>query len=1199
MPRLRPALGSIVAAWALALALAPAVGAAGGTAAPDPIYRNGSYSFAERAADLVARMTVAEKASQLVATRPPAIPRLGIHYWGWWNEANHGVAFLQLYPPFYPNQLVNTSTYPVDLALGSSWDPSLVYAEASQIGDEAREVAPENFRNLDFFAPTVNLARDPRWGRNDESFSEDPLLTARMASQYVDGLQGETPDGRLPAKGDGYLKALATLKHYALNNSENNRMTGSSNVDQRTLREYYTSQFAQIIERSHPGAIMSAFNEVNGTPAAADPFLIDTLARQTDGFGGYFASDCDAIDDIVAGHHWRPPGYPRPANETESRALANAAGEDLHCNLPYTAYTYRNTLPAATLEGIRTPEDVYNAQDMDISLMRLFTARMELGEWGDINSEPYVRQARAALGGTPWPNLDSNHAITETPERLALDQYIADRTQVLLKNGPGAGGAPVLPMQVPSSGPFKVAVYGLLANQQSPYLGDYSSYQAASGAQRTINPYAGIKAEIQSIDPQAQVDYYEGFAGGASAAQLTTIDQSAVAAASGYNYVIVVAGTDYSTAHENLDRTSLELPGAQAQLIGALAARNPNTVAVLQTVGEVNLGSFQSSVPAIVWSSFNGQREGLALADVLLGHYDPSGHLPFTWYQSGSELPSIDDYRIRPGPGTPGRTYMYFRGPVSYPFGYGLSYTTFSASDLRFSRTHLTPNDTLETSVRVTNTGRYHGEDLVELYVTKRGPGNPVKRLEGFQQVALSPGQSATVKIPVKVLDLAFWHSGRWVVEAGLYGVQIASSAQQVLLSRYVAVGGRLLTTPRTVTASPTMPGDPQRGIRERVMFPVGTTIDPGLTVALDDGSLHGDGHGPLPAGMRVRFASDRPDVVSTKDAAITTVGDGAATVTAAVTYHGRTVYGTFVVRVLSELSGITLRLRGAPAKKRKHGTGTGAINSVALPGFEPDRLRYDVIVPYGTRLPRLAAVTPDRHAHVHVGQVGRVPGVARISITGRDGIAQTYTLFFARPALTQSFAAPLGPQWRWIRRDPANELISGGELQITAQQGDLSGDTRPGTNLLVEPALGDWTITTRMTVSGPPAIPGQQAGVIAYQDDQNYLKLDWEPSGLVETVADSLSGIPVRETVATYPIAGRLGDTVWLRIVKRGPRYTTYFSADGRRFRAIYNVGAPMDDLNVGLFAWNGPSQAGSLRASFGYLKVSNSGPLNLASLH
>src|ERR1019366_287450 len=238
-----------------------------------PIYLNRSYSFADRAADLVSRMTRAEKASQMDSSAAPAIPRLGVQAYGWWNESLHGVSRLQLTPSGNATVLDNTTSYPIDLSLGSSWDTSLMYQEASAISDEAREVVPENSLNLDFYSPTVNLSRDPRWGRNDETFSEDPLLTAAIASQYVNGMQGQDQQGHRLPQGGGYLKTITTIKHFAANNTEDTRLTGSANMDERTLREYYTAQFKQIIQQSHPGSIMSAYNEVNGTPSAADVHL--------------------------------------------------------------------------------------------------------------------------------------------------------------------------------------------------------------------------------------------------------------------------------------------------------------------------------------------------------------------------------------------------------------------------------------------------------------------------------------------------------------------------------------------------------------------------------------------------------------------------------------------------------------------------------------------------------------------------------------------------------------------------------------------------------------------------------------------------------------------------------------------------------------------------------------------------------------
>jgi beta-glucosidase len=973
------------------------------------IYRNRSYTPAERAADLVARLTLQEKASEMIAGESAAIPRLGVQSYGWWNEAGHGLYAEQILPdgttaPGQPQYLNNTTVYPDDLSLGSSWDPALMYRESSAISDEARELAPEQFRDLDFFSPTVNLSRDPRWGRNDETFSEDPLLTADMGAQFVNGLEGKDMRGRLLRQGGGYLKAIATLKHYAANNSEFNRETGSSNVDEATLREYYTAQFRQIIAKSQPGAIMSAFNEVNGTPAPASAHLIDTLARQTYGFRGYFTSDCDAVDDIVAGHDWQAPRYHRPVTPTEARAIANAAGEDLNCNLFYLPLNYANALPTAF--GIRTPTGRFTVNDMDESLVRLFAARIGTGEFDNVNAQPWVRRARTELNGFRWSNDDSNGAVTETSDRLALSQDAAVRSQVLLKNDVtrrrDRSVGRLLPIQVPSGGAFKVAVIGHEGNRAPPnglFMGDYASHQGVPGQAKEVTPYGGIRSAIQAIDPSAQVDFYQGFTTGDAASTLTNINSLDVNAAANYDYVIVDVGTDWSTSGERQDRFSLELPGAQAQLIRAVAARNPNTIVTMQTSGDVNVADWQSAVPAIMWSSFGGQREGAALGDALVGRYNPSGHLPFTWYQSDSELPPIGDYRIRPGPGRAGRTYMYFRGAVSYPFGYGLSYTTFSASDLHVSSTHLTADDTVRASAKVKNTGTRAGEDLVQLYVTTPGRGAPQKRLEGFQQIYLPPGRTRSVTLAVKLSDLALWAGSHFAVRDGNYKLEIASSAQDVQLSRSVHVRGRLTRTPSVVTASPQMPGDHSRGIPERIMFPVGTVIDPHLTVAMNDSSLYGyigkrRSRG-LPAGARVRYSSDNPGVVSVSNGAIRTVANGAATITASVTYNGVTATGQFVVRALSELNQLGIKGRAHKVSQGHHKKTISTF--VPLRGFHPDTFVYRVIVPSGRPIPHLVASCADRRAHVHISQTATVPGTAQITVSGPDGITESYTVNFTR----------------------------------------------------------------------------------------------------------------------------------------------------------------------------------------------------------
>jgi beta-glucosidase len=908
------ALAALAAASLAAVGPSSAAARPGTAAASPPIYLNRAYTPAERAADLVSLMTTAEKAAQMDSSQAPAIARLGVAAWGWWNEANHGVNASTIHPSGNATTLTNTTSYPSDLSMGSTWNPALVYQEARQIGAEAREVSPGNTENLDFYAPTVNLARDPRWGRNDEAWSEDPTLTADLASQYVDGLQGENSHGQLPRSADGYYQAIATLKHFAANNSEFNRRTGSSDMDQRTLREYYTAQFASIIAQSHPGSIMSAYNEVNGTPAAASVQLIDTLARQTFGFNGYFTSDCDAIYEIQAGHNWIPPNSTTPVNPYTRSAYANSAGEDLDCNAGYhDSFSYGNTVPAALTQNIQTLTDTYNIGDVDTSLVRLFTARIETGEFDAQAQVPWVAAARAALGGVTWVNDNSNNAITETPQRLAQAQASADQSLVLLKNAsvpqPGGGG-PLLPLKVPPSGPYKIAVIGYYAHPASLFLGGYSSIQAAAGAANNVDSYTGIKAAVQAINPDAQVDYYPGVTGGTTGATLTTVDQASVAAAAGYDAVVIVAGTDASTGAEAHDRTTLALPGAQASMISQVEAANPNTIVYLETMGEVDTSPFQGTSPALLWSSYNGQRQGAALADVLLGKVTPSGHLPFTWYADQSQLPAIGDYAIRPTATTDGRTYEYFTGSVAWPFGYGLSYASFRYSHLALDHARVDANGSVTVSVDVTNTSHLAGATVAQLYATTPdAPAalqRPAKRLEAFRKVWLDPGQTRRITFPVQVPGLAFFDeaSNRYQVDDGRYGLQVGTSATDVAQQAFIDVSGALRPVPAVVTAKPVAAGGAASGIAQQVYFPVGTVIDPQLTVSLSDQSSYGyvtaGQSTPLPVGMTVRYSSDHPGTVAVSGhgSVISAVGMGAATVRATVTYHGKSASGSFVVDV-------------------------------------------------------------------------------------------------------------------------------------------------------------------------------------------------------------------------------------------------------------------------------------------------------------
>jgi beta-glucosidase len=874
-------------------------------AASSSIYLDPHYSPAERAADLVSRLTVAEKAAQMNSSLAPAVPRLGIAQLSWWNEAAHGVAREGVKTDANPDVLTNTTSYPVDLSLGSTWNPGLMYDEASAISDEAREVARDNRFGLNYYSPTVNLARDPRWGRGDETFSEDPVLTARMAGQYVNGLQGADQRGRPLPEGRGYLKAAATLKHFAANNSEFNRLTGSSDMDERTLREYYTAQFRALVRDSRPASIMSAYNEVNGTPAAASIPLIDTLARQTFGFGGFFTSDCDAVYIIQSGHRWQPPGTDHPLDEIERNAWANAAGEDLNCQQGYhDDVNFGNALPTAIGRGIVTPAGTYSENDLDVSLVRLFTARIATGEFDQQSRVPWVARARARVARGTWVNSDANGAVTQTRSRLVLARRVADESIVLLRNDTAS-----LPLKVPATGPFRIAVIGPFAHPDKVYLGGYSSNQGPAGQARTVDAYTGLKTYVQAINPRAAVDFLSGV----DPRDVDQVDEKAVDAAAGYDVVVVCVGTDPTNGDEGVDRESLDLPGAQAQLVREVSARNRRTIVYAETGGQFTVAPLGANVPTLLWSSYNGQRKGEALADVLLGRRNPSGHLPFTWYRNEADLPPVGDYAIHPGPTGPGRTYQYFRRPVSFPFGHGLSYTGFRVRPAVAIPARADANASITVTTRVTNVGSVPGAQVVQLYAaTPDAPASaqrPVRRLVDFRKVQLLPGASATLHFTVRLPDLAFFQGdrtrGRWVVDPGRYAFSVGTSSADLQHPAVVSVRGALRTEPSVVTVKPVTGADAAGGIAQRTLFRPGDAIDPRVSVAMNDDTLYG-WIGPhrsrhLPAGLKLAYRSNRPEVADTagsRRAPVRARAPGVATITVDVTYHGRTRSGWFVVLV-------------------------------------------------------------------------------------------------------------------------------------------------------------------------------------------------------------------------------------------------------------------------------------------------------------
>ena len=803
-----PAFALLLVATSSIAVAAPA-SAAAPTTAPTPVYLDTHYSFEERAADLVSRMTLPEKILQLHTNNAPAIPRLGVQQYTYWSEGQHGINRLGADTAEGSQGAVDdvhATSFPVNFASSMSWDRELMYQETTAISDEIRGTldktlfgtgqnnlgpSADDYGSLTFWAPTVNLDRDPLWGRTDEAFGEDPYLVGQMAGAYVDGYQGQTLNGKPTTP---YLKVAATAKHYALNNVEDTRNHDSSNTSDENLRDYCLKQFQSLIEDSGVSGLMTSYNAINGTPSPADTYTTDAIARRSYGFDGYVTSDCGAVGDIwnPGSHNWAPPGWTTSTAGGRTVWTQTATGKQVPAAAGAQAYALRAgtdincTGDEATLSNVQAAiqAGVLSVGVVDQALVDLFTVRMRTGEF-----DPPSK--------IKWTTITKDQI--ESPAHQALARTVADNSLVLLKNDPVAGSAllPADPAKLNS-----VVVVGDLANTVT--LGGYSGAPT-----HQVNAVQGITSAVKAANPAATVtfDACGTSTTATAAAACSAATQEAIKTA---DLVLVFIGTDGKVAGEGNDRNNLNIPGNYRSLIDQVhALGNPRTALAMQTDGPIAISDVQADFPAIVFSSYNGQDQGDALADVLFGKHNPSGHLDFTWYQDDSQLAPMENYGLSPAEtGGLGRTYQYFTGTPTYPFGYGLSYSSFRFAKLSVP-SRANANGTVDASVAVTNTGSVPGATVAQLYVgspTVAGRQLPVKRLAGFAKSAvLQPGQTQRLTMRVKVSDLSFWDSTRDkdVVYNGAYQFQVGADSAHIAAQSAVRVSGAIAPRVTDVTVQP------------------------------------------------------------------------------------------------------------------------------------------------------------------------------------------------------------------------------------------------------------------------------------------------------------------------------------------------------------------------------------------------------------
>ncbi|XP_065828934.1 uncharacterized protein [Oscarella lobularis] len=684
-------------------------------------YCNVSLDLITRTKDLVSRMTVAQKISQLVTGAPGvSSDNVSIAGYQWWSEALHGVAGSP--GVHFGGKLPHATSYPQVNTLGATFNKSLWLEMGNFIGIEARAFANQGQAGLTYFAPNINIYRDPRWGRGQETPGEDPYLSANYAEAFVRGMQTGTDPG--------HYKVITTCKHYDAYDLENWNGTDRHHFDAKVadidLIETYLPAFEACVRYSHTGSIMCSYNAVNGVPSCANDFLQNEIVRRQWGFEGYIVSDCGAISNIMSTH-----GYTKTPEDTVAAGLKG--GCDLDCGSFYS----KNGQTAFDKKTIT--ED-----DLDLAMWRLFSHRIRLGEFDPIEEQPYREITPDVV--CSQPHLD-----------LALNA--AREGVVLLENKNGA---------LPLSTSAKVALIGPNADATSTMQGNYHGT-----APFLISPLMGIQklgvnvTYVQGCDVKCSST--SGFA-------------DAVNLAKSSDVTVLVMGLDNGQASEGHDRNDITFPGNQEMLIQQVKnASKGHVIMVLMTGGPVDISWAKDNLDGILWVGYPGQAGGQAIAEVLFGQYNPGGRLPYTIYP-GDYVNQISffDMSMRQ---SPGRTYKFYTGTPVYSFGDGLSYTTFqyqwmssnySERAVSFFGTKSVIGAMPSFRVKVENTGHMAGDTVVLAYVNSTAPGAPLKELIGFERIHLDAGKSEEVffGFPPEVFSVVV-ESGCRIVHPGKYGITI------------------------------------------------------------------------------------------------------------------------------------------------------------------------------------------------------------------------------------------------------------------------------------------------------------------------------------------------------------------------------------------------------------------------------------------
>lgn len=690
-----------------------------------PAYKNENLSFEERARDLVSRMTLEEKVTQMIYNAP-AIPRLGIPSYNWWNEALHGVA-----------RAGRATVFPQAVGMAATFDEALIYKAADIISTEGRAKYHEYqrkgdhdiYKGLTFWSPNINIFRDPRWGRGHETYGEDPYLTGRLGTAFVKGIQGNDKK---------YLKAAACAKHFAVHSGpESERHSFNAVASKKDLRETYLPAFKECVIEAKVEAVMGAYNRTNGEPCCGSKTLLKDILREEWNFSGHVTSDCWAIKDFHENHM-----VTRTAPESVALAVNN--GCDLNCGNMYA------NLLIAHKEGLVSEETI------DKSVTKLMLTRMKLGMFDNPDNVPYTR--------IPYQ-------VNSCSEHTEFSLEVAKKSLVLLKND-----KKVLPLD--KNKIKSIAVIGPNADSKTALEGNY-----CGTADRYITVLEGIH---KAVNADTTVYYAEGCHLFKNRVQgLGEADDrlcEAISTAEMSDVVIMCLGLDAtiegeegdaSNEYAGGDKLHLNLPGNQQKLLERIHATGKPVILVLLSGSALAVTWADENIPAIIQAWYPGAQGGRAVASLLFGEYSPSARLPVTFYKTTEELPAFTDYSMK------NRTYRYMQSEALYPFGFGLSYTNFEYSSIKLSASKISTDENITCTVKVKNTGSRSSDEIVQLYIkdVEASVEVPKWQLRGMKRITLAAGEATEVSFSLSPRMLALIdYEGDAILEPGRFEVFIGGS---------------------------------------------------------------------------------------------------------------------------------------------------------------------------------------------------------------------------------------------------------------------------------------------------------------------------------------------------------------------------------------------------------------------------------------